>query len=201
MKTEKNKLEEILADKTSKLSDEVKFSIVSRAVREFERSKPQKSNFFRKLFASFNWQPGYTAALCVILVFIFLPYNLKNGIINKAEIQDQKIILSEFQKLFGDNLESVITNNGITKVLLSDGANKKSLPLFINLSVNGKNVEILSFSGENISLNIGDKTINFYALVNGNGKVLLVGDELYWSEENSSGNSSGLKIKARTLEM
>ncbi|MEZ0225452.1 MAG: hypothetical protein ACAH83_12925 [Alphaproteobacteria bacterium] len=175
------------------LSPAAKRRIVTLATQEFERARPPQ----RGLMGRFA--PMLAAAACAAIVFGFW------AAFRQAPMTDaerQKTVLAEFNTVFGTQLQAVITDDGKTQILLADKGAQRGQPVIIHLSGQGHNIDIMSFSGENVSLNVGGQQVSFDALVDGKGGVILAGEKLFWN--GGTGKLEGapdIQIKAQALEM
>lgn len=188
------------------LSAAAKRRIVNMATAEFERARPQTRGFaaaFRNKMSQFRAIPGFTlstSAACIAILFGLWTVFHQHPVMSDAD--RQKAVLAEFNKVFGTQLQAVITDDGKTQILLADKGAQRGQPVVIHLSGQGQNIDIMSFSGENVSLNVGGQQVSFDALVDGKGGVILAGEKLFW--HGGVGKLEGapnLKIKAQALEM
>lgn len=188
------------------LSEAAKRRIVAMATTEFERARPQAGGFaaaFRNKMSQFAAIPGLTLSTCAasvaILFGLWTVFN-QHPVMNGAE--RQRAVLAEFNKVFGTQLQAVITDDGKTQILLADKGAQRGQPVIIHLSGQGHDIDIMSFSGENVSLNIGGQPVSFDALVDGKGGVILAGEKIFW--HGGAGKLEGapdIQIKAQALEM
>jgi hypothetical protein len=140
------------------------------------------------------------AALAAMMIVVFHP---RGGDHVEVSVADrQKAVLAEFNAVFGARLQAVINADGKTQVVLADRDAPQGQPVHIHLSGSGHDVDIVSFSGENLSLMLNGQQVNFEALVDGKGGVILAGEKVFWHDGKGdvAGNPE-LKINARALEM
>ena len=178
------------------LSAAAKVRIVNAAVAEFERSRPEAMRF--GIIRSRPAMALLAAAFAALLVVVFRPHPVEPTIADR-----QRAVLAEFNEVFGARLQAIINTDGKTQVVLAEGDQPhQGQPLHIHLSGPGHDVDIVSFSGENVSLSLGGKQVSFDALVDGKGGVILAGDRVFWHDgKGDVADSPGLKIDAHALEM
>jgi hypothetical protein len=185
-------------DDTPGLSEFSKARIVKAAVAEFELSKPQARKGF---FVSYRAAGVLAAAaLAAVLIMMFHPHGGGDAVVSTAD--RQKAVLAEFNAVFGARLQAVVNADGKTQVLLADKDAPQGQPVHIHLSGSGHDVDIVSFSGENLSLTLNGKQVNFEALVDGKGGVILAGEKVFWHDgKGDVGGDPELKVNAQALEM
>lgn len=178
------------------LSPVAKRRIVTLATQEFERARPQHQGFMGR----FAGMPVLAAVVACAAAVFGLWVTFQPAPMTDAE--RQKAVLAEFNAVFGTQLQAVITDDGKTQILLADKGAQRGQPVIIHLSGQGHDIDIMSFSGENVSLNVGGQQVSFDALIDGKGGVILAGEKLFW--HGGVGKLEGapdIQIKAQALEM
>lgn len=187
------------------LSAAAKRRIVNMATAEFVRARPQTGSFaaaFHNKMSQFRAIPGLTLSTCAACIAILFGLWTVFHHTPMSDAERQRAVLAEFNKVFGTQLQAVINADGKTQILLADKAAQRGQPVIIHLSGQGHDIDIMSFSGENVSLNIGGQPVSFDALVDGKGGVILAGEKIFW--QGGAGKLDGapdIQIKAQALEM
>jgi hypothetical protein len=178
------------------LSPAAKRRIVSMATREFERTQRQRRGFMGRFSATYMLA---AVAACAAIVFGLWTALQRAPM---TDIDRQKRVLAEFNAVFGTQLQAVIKDDGKTQIFLADKGSARGQPVIIHLSGQGHDIDIMSFSGENVSLNIGGRPVSFDALVDGKGGVILAGERIFWhGGAGKLEGAPGIQIKAQALEM
>lgn len=193
---------------TPSLAKDTLARIVMNATAEYERIKPVKISFFDTLkqtifsFSARNIALPAGAFAAVILCLFFIPPKLQTIRTAQTDVQQEKYILAQFNEIFGERLQAIISVNDKTQIVLGDKAVSRGQPIVIHMQDGEKNIKIVSFSGQNLQISVGDKLVNFDALVDSHGKVLLVGDDLFWeSGQNGTKQNSKLRVSAENLDL
>ncbi len=173
------------------LSDMAKQRIIGAAVTEFERSRPARVSFMRPLAGL-----AIAAAVTCLLAVAIWP----TAPAPMSDAERQKAVLAEFNQVFGQRLQAVVNEDGKTEIILADKDQPRGQPLHIHLSGEGHSVDVTSFSGQNLTLTINGRQINFDALVDAKGGIILSGEKLFWHGGDAPA-VDGLKVKAQPLEM
>lgn len=192
MSDDDNIIRLLQADGAPALGGEATQRIAARAAMEFRnaQSARQKKFSFRKpLFAGFA-----IAAMAVLCVLAWQPDA------QTSRASRERVLLAEFNEMFGGRLQAVVTANGRTRLVLGDADAVRGQPVVIRLSEKGQQVDIVSFSGENLEVSIGGRTLSFDALVDSGGRVILAGEDFLWRDGKGAGEA-GLEIQAKELEM
>lgn len=205
-------------DKIAKLLQSDKYSpsldketlarIVMNATAEFERTKPVKISFFDTLkqrivsLSQMNIALPVSALAAVILCVFLIPPKYKTVRTAQNDVQQEKYILAQFNEVFGEKLQAIISVNDKTQIVLGDKTVSRAQPIVIRIQDGENKIKIVSFSGQNLQVTVGDKLVNFDALVDSQGKILLVGDDLFWeSGQNSIKQNSKLHVSAENLDL
>lgn len=179
------------------LSQTSRARIVNLAVAEFERSRQQPARR-RGIFIGYP-ALGMLAAAALAAIVIVALHGRQPEL---STVDRQKAVLAEFNAVFGARLQAIINADGKTQVLLAERDAPQGQPVHIHLSGSGHDVDIVSFSGENLSLSLNGRQVNFEALVDGRGGVILTGDKVFWHDgKGDVADDPNLKINARALEM
>ena len=206
------------------LSEEAKRRIAARALERYEQARPQKSDLKKTvpagLAAQFLAAPLYAraglAVFCVaalLLAGVSIGHRLPRG--DQQALPEQafsepaknsaareKILLSQLSEVFGDRLQAVITRGGKIQIVVSDVPGPRGQPVEIHIASVDGDVDIMSFSGRQVSLSVDGRQVSFDALVDGKGGVILAGEKLFWQDgKGALDGAPDVKIGARALDM
>jgi hypothetical protein len=202
------------------LSEDAKTRIAARALEQYERARPSKPpGFLERLAGSFaDLSRGYklaglaagVAALFLLGVFTGrgLPHEGEKNAPQEVAVaaaagpEREKLLLAQFDQVFGDRLQAVITRGGKMQIVLSETGGQRGQPVLIHLKADDGDVDIMSFSGSKVSLAVDGKQVSFDTLVDGKGDVILAGDNVFW--QAGKGQVEGapeVRIGAKPLEM
>jgi len=117
---------------------------------------------------------------------------------NRADAQ----LLAEMETLFQGQLQAVISRGNEVSLDLaatsSINAECSSQPLAVILRRGRRMIRVLGFSGREVCVLIDGRKECFEPLVNGDGKVFLVGRDFVWSGEHPT-PVAGYKVEAHPL--
>lgn len=195
---------------TPSLDDHVLQHLIKKSISEFERNIPSKISIVARIRQKIEYSKPLTmfatsVAACVF-IFVFLSYQIQLNQHTERfftnDLQREKIVLAQFNEIFGQRLKAIISVNDKTEIILGNESIPHGQPLVIRMQDGAKSIKIVSFSGQNLQVNIGGKLINFDALLNSNGQVLLVGDNLFWDSGNTLlSHTRTQRISAESLEL
>jgi hypothetical protein len=187
------------------LGDAAKRRIVNAATFEFSRTRPRHRGFgaaLRNKLAEFAAIPMLTATTCATVAALLFGIWTVFHQVTMTDLERQKRVLAEFNEVFGAKLQAVISTDGKTRIVLSESDGPQGQPIAIHLSSQGHNIDIVSFSGENVTFSVAGKQVNIDALVDGKGGVILAGEKLFWhAGRGEMQDVPDLKITAQALEM
>jgi uncharacterized glyoxalase superfamily protein PhnB len=148
------------------------------------------------------------AVFLTALVFcLFLGVAWQRGSIQfgpAPQVQREKLLLAEFNELFGGRVQAVISAGGKTQIVLSEAGAPapRGQPVVIRFNDKGRDVEVMSFSGQTVQVNLDGRDVVFDTLVSGEGRVILAGEKVFW--DGSKGevtDAPAVKIRTEVLEM
>lgn len=117
---------------------------------------------------------------------------------NRADVQ----LLVEMETLFHGQLQAVISRRNEVSLDLSaapsTNAEPSSQPLAVVLRRGRQMIRVLGFSGREVCVLIDGRKECFEPLVNGNGKVFLVGHDFIWNGDHPT-PVAGYKVEAHPL--
>ncbi len=94
---------------------------------------------------------------------------------------DNPRLLVEMERLFGSQLEAVVTTGGKTEVRLAPTVGSTNdQRIGLSFATKSARWEILTYSGQKICVNVDGRPHCFEVLADGEGEVLLVGDTFVW---------------------
>jgi hypothetical protein len=112
-----------------------------------------------------------------------------------AELQNGKI-LREVLALFPNRVRAIVQDEQGLRLVLSDAPNvPESPPLWVKICDGKQCRTVVTFSGQDLQI-AGEKV---EVLADAQGQVMLVGDRLFWSGDESKLASDHLRIQARAL--
>lgn len=192
------------------LGDAAAKRIAANAAAEFIRTKPGRASLFGALRIRANGMRriplmagSFAAAALAAFAFVWQFAHQPSGVmLPKDAIERQRVLLAQFNELFGGKLQAVVTVNGQTQIILGETGTARGAPVVIRLNAEGQKIDILSFSGETVKVSVGGREVSFDALEDGRGGVILAGEKLLWtSRKGAAQHAPGMKIKAQLLEM
>lgn len=205
---DEEKIISLLQDgKAPELGEAAARRIAANATTEFIRTKPARGGAFAGFaakLAGLMRGPALAGGFALAVACAVIVWQGKSGdvVLPKDKIARQKVLLAEFNEMFNGKLQAVISMNGETKIVLGETSAEKGTPVAISLVADGKKVDIVSFSGQNVKLSLGGREVSFDTLDDGKGGVILAGDKIFWtSHKGEARQAPGLKIKAQLLEM
>lgn len=184
--------------------------IAASAAAEFIRTKPGSVGLFETLRMKLNemsripFMVGSSAAVVLALFAVVWQFTHQPPVIALPQdgVERQKVLLAAFNEMFNGKLQAIVSVNGQTQLVLGENAVGKGTPVVINLTVGGQSVDIVSFSGQNVKVSVGGREVNFDALEDGRGGVILAGDKFLWtSRPGENIPAPGMEINAQLLEM
>jgi len=112
-----------------------------------------------------------------------------------ALLQNAKV-LREVQTLFPNRVRAIVNDDRGLQLVLSDQPDVPDSAAFVFRICEGNQCRtVVTFSGQNLQI-AGEKV---EVLADAQGRVMLVGDLLFWSERESTLASDHLRIQARPL--
>jgi hypothetical protein len=201
------------------LGEEAKRRIAAKALDRYEQSRPRTSDLEKVvpagLAAQFLAAPLYAragaaafAVAALLLVGISIGHRLPREDqpaqpeLAKNSAEREKILLAQLSEVFGDRLQAVISRGGKIQIIVSDAPGPRGQPVEIHLAAADGDVDIMSFSGRQVSLSVAGKQVSFDALVDGKGGVILAGEKLFWQDgKGALEGAPDVKIGARAFDM
>lgn len=182
------------------LGEDAKQRIAARAVAEFRQARPVTGTGMRRLPL---WGGMALGAIAACLVMLLATRHDITGVNNLREQQErEQVMLAQFNDMFKGRLRAVISAGGQTQIVLSENdLPMQRQPVAIRLTEKGQTVDIVSFSGENVKVKIAGREVDFDTLVDGQGKVILAGEGLFWREGVNPRKGQDLTVNARLMEM
>lgn len=140
---------------------------------------------------------GFAAVgLCVLAAFFL---GLRQGRISSEidpQLAEAQKCFQEVSALFPHQLEALVLDRAGAHLRLADQPNvPTSQPLYVKISGPSGVTQFVTFSGQKIRVN-GD---SFEVLLERQGGVLLVGEQLVWSSSDLGLSSGPYRIEARPL--
>ena len=151
--------------------------------------------------------PVRAVFLTVLVICLFLGVAWQRGSIQFGQVpreQREKLLLAEFNELFNGRLQAVISAGGQTQIVLAEaGASApRGQPVLIRFTDKGKDVQVMSFSGQTVQMQLDGRDLVFDTLVNGEGRVILAGEKVFWDgSKGAVTDAPAVKIKTEVLEM
>lgn len=171
-----------------KASDEAKERTVRMCLEEYDKQ------YNHQHYILVFWRNVAIGSVLLVLGFgyytMHLTHHNSTHIVEPSSREAKKIILAETKRLFKKNLKALIKQNGEYDVILANGneAYSQQGPIIITLEKGGVKTQIISFNGQNIDLQLGDKTISLELLLQGDRSIFIVGDDFIWQKNRFIGN-------------
>jgi hypothetical protein len=149
-----------------------------------------------------RWQPrlAWVFAIACVLVFVSglaLRHWRGSGLDNESSalLQNEKIV-REVLTFFPNRVRAIEQSEQGMQLVLSDKPDvPASTPLWIRICDGRQCRVVVTFSGQDLQI-AGEKV---EVLADAQGRVMLVGDRLFWSESETGFASGHLRIQARAL--
>ena len=158
------------------------------------------------ILSNLLWAGGGSLATAVILFAVLFGSETvpsSGGGLQYAsnrEMVDNLEVLRQYRESFPKQLRAVITQNSEADIVLSaSGDTPDTQPVAIQIKRGGDEVKVLTFSGQNIVLTLNGKKFSFEVLLDGDGNILLIGEEFIWNS-NKPSNHGELSIFAEELK-
>jgi len=137
-------------------------------------------------------------ALVLFMLLFSQPQPNQNDLWEKTLARSEHI-LREHLAVFPNELQAVITNGGDPRVVLIENHTRISTqPIVIEFRRRGHATRVLTFSGEVISVPLGEDNVKIEVLITGDNQVIVTGDDFLWMGENKS-RTFDYQIKAKAL--
>lgn len=196
-------------DREVKMDAAARKRVLQKASAEYNASKPHRrpAEYSPHHAVVHRGSPLRAAFLTALVICLFIGVAWQRGSIHFGEApraQREKVLLAEFNALFEGRLQAVISTGGKTQIVLAEegAAVPRGQPVVIRFTDKGKDVEVMSFSGQTVQVNIDGRDLVFDTLVNGEGRVLLAGEKVFWDgSKGAVADAPAVKIRAEVLEM
>jgi hypothetical protein len=196
-------------DSNAKMDAASRKRVLSLAAVEYTASKPHRrpAEYSPHHAVVHRASPVRAVFLTALVIFLFLGVAWQRGSIHFGEApreQREKLLLAEFNQLFEGRLQAVISTGGQTQIVLAaaGAAAPRGQPVLIRFTDKGKDVEVVSFSGQTVQVQLGGRELVFDTLVNGEGRVILAGEKVFWDgSKGTVTDAPAVKIKTEVLEM
>ena len=109
----------------------------------------------------------------------------------------ETILISELSNVFPDRLQAIVEENGDISPMLSETPvtwNKQ--PLIVTFQSGERQLRVISFSGQQLRINLHGQEIILDAFATAKGEVLLVLDDIVVFQNNEISQFNGYKVKA-----
>jgi hypothetical protein len=118
--------------------------------------------------------------------------------------QAERTMLKETETLFGSQLDAVIVREASAPEirLAQDGqasAAGLSQPVVIKFVRHGETLYVLGYSGRNVCLMLAGRKVCFEPLVNGQGEVILAGENFCWAPGQPAAAVAGYRVDTRVM--
>jgi hypothetical protein len=146
------------------------------------------------------WRPRFAWALgigfaCLAIGFCIGHWSLRIEADSFALLQNEKVLREVFA-MFPNRVRAIEQDEHGIRLVLSENTDvPSSTPLWIKICEGGKCRAVVTFSGQN--LQIAGEMVE--VLADAQGKVMLVGDRLFWSNAEETRMAANLRIQARPL--
>jgi hypothetical protein len=145
----------------------------------------------------FAWRRyAFTLVLLAVLVplFIFWPHTVQEN------LADDRQILEQMEKLFPNQVDSVVVENGKINLSISQSSLVGSdQPILVVFRKDSQSIRVLSYSGHHVCISLGNQEHCFDILATPAGSVILEGTDKVWLVSEHS-VVAGYSIQAQTLE-
>jgi uncharacterized glyoxalase superfamily protein PhnB len=193
-------------DQGVKMDAAARRRILSHVSGEYDAAKPH-----RMPGADASYMPPRPAGalrtvfMTVIACMAVLAIGWQQGHVRfgQDDAAREKVILAEFNELFGGRVQAVINAGGQTQIVLAEqGTVLQGQPVVIRFTDKGRDVEVMSYSGQTVQVSLGGRDVVFETLVSGDGRVILAGEKVFWDGSRGEiADAPGVKIKTGLLEM
>lgn len=196
-------------DRDVKMDANARKRILNLAAVEYSLLKPKRrpTEFSTHHAVVHRGNPLRAAFLTALVICLFLGVAWQRGHLHFGQAhreQREKVLLAEFNQLFEGRLQAVISTGGQTQIVLAPAgaAAPRGQPVMIRFTDQGKDVEVMSFSGQTVQVQLDGRDLVFDTLVNGEGRVILAGEKVFWDgSKGAVTDAPAVKIKTEVLEM
>jgi len=167
-----------------------------RALIAFQQADSGRAKRHERRGFGWNWRHAIALALILgTLPFLFLrhPHNAEN-------LADDRQILRQMEKLFPNQVDAVVVENG--KVDLSVAQSPvvgSDQPVLVVFRRGRDTIRVLSYSGHRVCLKLGQTQNCFEILETPTGGVILEGDDQVWLASEHP-KVAGYSVRAQTLK-
>jgi hypothetical protein len=162
--------------------------------QDYGASKPASESIFGQ------WRPFAAGALAVLAVVAIV--NLRGPAPGTAAMTngDRIAMLNEMRQVFGNRLEGVVQYKGNIQPVVNStgGAYTNAQPVVITLRQGGREISIVSFSGNTVTVDLDHGKMTLSPVVTGDGHVIVEGKDFIWSRDRMIGKPD-FSIDAKTL--
>ncbi len=141
------------------------------------RATPQDEPVASKLWTRWLWIAG--AVACVLVALLALPRG------EKPDFAAQRRLLQQLEAEFPGQLDAVIERgNDIDLAISSSPSTHSDQPLVVTFRKSGRSIRVVSYSGREVCLTLGERKLCFEMLLTNEGEVIIAGRDFLWSCEN-----------------
>lgn len=175
-------------------------------------------NFPKKIAAKIQWQrpeeisreaetPGKRnvmavawgigmATACVALAFWFGFSKGRDSVAPVDQLASAKKYFREIEVMFPNQVRAIIFEENGAQLVLSEKADvPASPPLWVKICDGKSCASAVTFSGQELQI-VGQR---FEVLADAQGKVILIGDKLFWSDATKPQATGQWRVQARSL--
>jgi hypothetical protein len=142
---------------------------------------------------------GLIAILCLLVRFSPGPART-----HSLSLQAERTMLKETEALFGSQLNAVILREASApEIRLAPDSQVSaaglSQPVVIKFARHGETLYVLGYSGRNVCLILAGRKVCFEPLVNGQGEVILAGENFCWAPGQPAAAVAGYRVDTRVM--
>lgn len=143
------------------------------------------------------WTVGCAMAAAVIFVSLQAPVPLIQP--KAQELADDLKILKQMEALFPGQIDAVIQKSGAVNLeLAAEQSLPSDQPILVRLISGKQSIQIMSYSGRKVCVELEGSRTCFEALLNNDGNVILNGRDFIWTPQLPV-TVAGYRIEAKKL--
>jgi hypothetical protein len=141
------------------------------------------------------WGIGFAAA-CLAIGFVIGHWHGRMRTADAYALLQNGKVLREVLALFPNRVRAIVQDEHGVQLVLSDQPDvPNSTPFWIKVCERGQCRAVVTFSGQEFKI-AGERV---EVLADAQGRVMLVGDRLFWSSAEPNRTSANLRIQARPV--
>ena len=178
------------------VDDAARQKALHRAEIAFLNRPPAPETKRPRGFAWWKLALGFACAAMAAAFLVFRPHPAQ-----VAQAAPDTKLFCEMEALFPGQIDSVVEKGNDVALNLTPAPSKRSpQPLEVILKRGAETIRVLTYSGNEVCVELGGRKECFEPLVTGEGRVILTGDHFVWSEDDPR-PVAGFSVGAKMLSL